>query len=44
MKYFIRCYTPAFSSKKHLHAVLNQTGETADELFLEDKYQLIKTF
>ena len=30
MKYFIRYYTPEFSSKKHILAVWNQKGETAD--------------
>ncbi len=40
-KYFIRYYTPKFSSEKHILAVKNETGETADELFQEDKYQLI---
>ncbi len=32
-KYFIKYYTPGFSSKKHTLAVKNETGETADELF-----------
>jgi Skp family chaperone for outer membrane proteins len=43
MKYLIRFFTPAFSSEKHRHAVLNEIGETAEELFREDKYQLIQT-
>jgi hypothetical protein len=33
MKYFIKYLTPKFSSEKHKLAVINQTGETADELF-----------
>ncbi len=44
IKYFIKYFTPKYSSEKHKFAVLNKTGETADELFQEDKYQLIKTF
>ncbi len=38
MKYFIKFLTPKFSSEKHKLAVKYQTGETADELFQEDKY------
>ncbi len=41
MKYFIKYFTPKYSSEKHKLAVQNQTGETANELFQEDKYQLI---
>jgi hypothetical protein len=38
MKYFIKYFTPKYSSEKHRLAVQNETGETADELFKEDKY------
>ena len=37
-KYFINYYTPGFSSKKHILAIRNEIGETADELFQEDKH------
>ncbi len=37
-KYFIKYYTLGFSSKKHILAIRNEIGETADELFQEDKY------
>ncbi len=37
-KYFIKFYTPGFSSKKHYFAIKDKTGETADELFQEDKH------
>ena len=37
-KYFIKYYTPGFSSNKHILAIRNETGETADELFQEDKH------
>ena len=37
-KYFIKYYTPGFSSNKHILAIRNEIGETADELFQEDKH------
>jgi hypothetical protein len=37
VKYYIKYFTPAFSSEKHKHAILNELGETKDELFNEDK-------
>ncbi len=38
IKYQINYYTPVFSSEKHITAIKNRTGETADELFQEDKH------
>ena len=32
-KYFIKYYTPGFSSKNHILAIKNNTGESADKLF-----------
>ncbi len=43
-KYYIRFFTPGFSSKKHIKAIKKETGETKDELLKEDKHQLITTF
>ena len=37
-KYFIKYFSPGFSSKKHILAIKNKTGESADELFQEDKH------
>ncbi len=38
MNYYIKVFTPAFSSEKHKHAILNKAGETKEELFNEDKH------
>jgi hypothetical protein len=38
MKYYIKFFTPAFSSEKHKNAILNEAGETKEELFIEDKH------
>ena len=38
MNYHIKFFTPAFSSEKHKHAILNRAGETKEELFNEDKH------
>ena len=43
-KYYIRYFTPGFASYNHVKLILNESGEYKDDLFKEDKYQLISTF